>query len=247
MRHCVTSQLFRWVHTVLQVKEQAEEASTPVILCTSQILSLGEATVMRANSWLYHYYMVQSRLQYGFAYGAHSPAALSSLYYPHVASQYYEPSPASLHPAYLQAAQLPYPHYPYSPTVPYYHPLPPDPTHTPHPSDTKDPSQVPLDFSKSPPGWESSSGKGKQEATQHWDYLRPQDLSSKSPSWKSDSSGSPLERVEGGGGYPGAFQPRTGGPHYPPAWPQETSVEQGKLKKEVLEVYSDRNNNPHCL
>ena len=84
MRHCVTSQLFRWVHTVLQVKEQAEEASTPVILCTSQILSLGEATVMRANSWLYHYYMVQSRLQYGLAYGAHSPAALSSLYYPHV-------------------------------------------------------------------------------------------------------------------------------------------------------------------
>ena len=82
--------------------------------------------VMRANSWLYHYYMVQSRLQYGLAYGAHSPAALSSLYYPHVASQYYEPSPTSLHPAYLQAAQIPYPHYPYSPTVPYYHPLPPD-------------------------------------------------------------------------------------------------------------------------
>ena len=228
---------------MLQVKDQGEEASSPVILCTSQILSLGEATVMRANSWLYHYYMVQSRLQYGLAYGAHSPAALSSLYYPHVASQYYEPSPTSLHPAYLQAAQLPYPHYPYSPTVPYYHPLPPDPTHTPHPSDTKDPSQVPLDFSKSPPtGWE----KGKQEAaSQHWDYLRPQDLSSKSPSWKSDSSGSPLERLEGGGGvYPaGAFQPR--GHHYPPAWPQE--VEQSKLKKEVVEVYSDRNNNPHCL
>ena len=215
----------------------------PILIITVII----KPKVMRANSWLYHYYMVQSRLQYGLAYGAHSPAALSSLYYPHVASQYYEPSPASLHPAYLQAAQLPYPHYPYSPTVPYYHPLPPDPTHTPHPSDTKDPSQVPLDFSKSPPGWESSSGKGKQEATQHWDYLRPQDLSSKSPSWKSDSSGSPLERVEGGGGYPGAFQPRTGGPHYPPAWPQETSVEQGKLKKEVVEVYSDRNNNPHCL
>ena len=69
---------------MLQVKEQGEEASSPVILCTSQILSLGEATVMRANSWLYHYYMVQSRLQYGLAYGAHSPAALSSLYYPHV-------------------------------------------------------------------------------------------------------------------------------------------------------------------
>ena len=80
-----------------------EESATPVIILTNQILSNEEAAVssslpssssnchyktyikvMRANSWLYHYYMVQSRLQYGLAYGAHSPAALSSLYYPHV-------------------------------------------------------------------------------------------------------------------------------------------------------------------
>ena len=45
---------------------------------------------MRANSWLYHYYMVQSRLQYGLAYGAHAPAALSSLYYPHVQVRFWE-------------------------------------------------------------------------------------------------------------------------------------------------------------
>ena len=219
-----------------------------IIIIPNTSVTKKPTKVMRANSWLYHYYMVQSRLQYGLAYGAHSPAALSSLYYPHVASQYYEPSPASLHPAYLQAAQLPYPHYAYSPPVQYYHSLPPNPTHTPHLSDTKDPLQVPLDFSKSPPGWESNGSKGKQEATQHWDYLRPQDLSSKSPSWKSDSSGSPLERLEGGGGYPGAFQPRDGGQHYTPTWSHETLVEQGKLKKEVQEVYtSDRNNNPHCL
>ena len=53
----------------------------PVIVCTNQILSEEEAAVMRANSWLYHYYMVQSRLQYGLAYGAHSPALP---YYPHM-------------------------------------------------------------------------------------------------------------------------------------------------------------------
>ena len=35
---------------------------------------------MRANSWLYHYYMVQSRLQYGLAYGAHTPGLAA--YYP---------------------------------------------------------------------------------------------------------------------------------------------------------------------
>ena len=238
----------RWVHTVLQVKDQTEETTSPVILCTSQILSLGEAEVMKANSWLYHYYMVQSRLQYGLACGAHSPAALSSIYYPHVASQYYEPSPAGIHPAYLQAAQLPYPHYAYPPTVPYYHPLPPDPAHVLHPSDTKDPSQAPLDFSKNPPSWENGGVKGKPEAVQHWDYLRPQDLSSKSPSWKSDSSGSPLERVEAGGGYASSYQARPAGHHYPSAgWLQEPPIEPGKLKKEVQEVYSDRNNNPHCL
>ena len=31
---------------------------------------------MKTNSWLYHYYMVQSRLQYGLAYGAPSPHSL---------------------------------------------------------------------------------------------------------------------------------------------------------------------------
>jgi len=28
---------------------------------------------MKVNSWLYHYYMVQSRLQFGLAYGAPTP------------------------------------------------------------------------------------------------------------------------------------------------------------------------------
>ena len=55
-----------------------------IIIVIPIITVIIKPKVMRANSWLYHYYMVQSRLQYGLAYGAHSPAALSSLYYPHV-------------------------------------------------------------------------------------------------------------------------------------------------------------------
>jgi hypothetical protein len=113
---------------VLQVKEDTEESQAPVIVCTNQVPSSKEA-----NSWLYHYYMVQSRLQYGLAYRAHSPT-LGALYYPHMGMQ------------------------------PQY------------------------------------------RAFQHWEapspLYRPQDLSNKSPSWRSDSSGSPLEAP-----YP-AFQPR---------------------------------------
>ena len=39
-----------------------------------------EAAVMKANSWLYHYYMVQSRLQYSLAYGGQSPTSLAAFY-----------------------------------------------------------------------------------------------------------------------------------------------------------------------
>ena len=71
---------------MLQVKENTEESQAPVIVCTNQVLSSEEAAVMKANLWLYHYYMVQSRLQYGLAYGAHSPT-LGALYYPHMGLQ----------------------------------------------------------------------------------------------------------------------------------------------------------------
>ena len=37
--------------------------------------------MMRANSWLYHYYMVQSRLQYNLAYGG-QPASIAAALYP---------------------------------------------------------------------------------------------------------------------------------------------------------------------
>ena len=62
---------------------------------------------MKTNSWLYHYYMVQSRLQYGLAYGAHSPGLP---YYPHMLGPSSQPQPfaayeasAGLGPAYLSS------------------------------------------------------------------------------------------------------------------------------------------------
>ena len=64
-----------------------------------------EAEVMKSNSWLYHYYMVQSRLQYGLAYGAHTPGLAA--YYPQMLGggaqpqPFYDTSPHSLSQAYL--------------------------------------------------------------------------------------------------------------------------------------------------
>ena len=31
---------FRWVHTVMQIKDSSEESQVPVIICTNQILRL---------------------------------------------------------------------------------------------------------------------------------------------------------------------------------------------------------------
>ena len=91
---------YLWVHTVLQLKDGVEEGAAPVIILTNQILSTEEAAVMKANSWLYHYYMVQSRLQYGLAYGA--PPALGALHYPHMHTSPWETHrPPRLLPAVL--------------------------------------------------------------------------------------------------------------------------------------------------
>ncbi|XP_064215517.1 PAS domain-containing protein cky-1 isoform X5 [Tribolium castaneum] len=69
-----------WMHCVLQVKESSESSQQPVIVCTNQVLSEAEAAVMRTNNWLYHYYSVQNKLQYGLAYDIGPPSRL--LYYP---------------------------------------------------------------------------------------------------------------------------------------------------------------------
>ncbi|XP_030748573.1 neuronal PAS domain-containing protein 4 isoform X1 [Sitophilus oryzae] len=68
-----------WMHCVLQVKESSESNQQPVIVCTNQVLMESEAAVMRTNGWLYHYYSVQNKLQYGLAYDSGHPSRL--LYY----------------------------------------------------------------------------------------------------------------------------------------------------------------------
>ncbi|XP_069697821.1 uncharacterized protein dysf [Periplaneta americana] len=99
-----------WVHCVLQVKDNMENSQQPVIVCTNQVLSEREASVMRANSWLYHYYMVQSKLQYGLAYEAHAAsrmaaAAAAAYYHPHPHPP--PPPPPPPHPQVMS----PYPHH----------------------------------------------------------------------------------------------------------------------------------------
>ncbi|KAJ8985852.1 hypothetical protein NQ317_006224 [Molorchus minor] len=69
-----------WMHCVLQVKESSESNQQPVIVCTNQVLSDAEAAVMKTNGWLYHYYSVQNKLQYGLAYDVGPSSRL--LYYP---------------------------------------------------------------------------------------------------------------------------------------------------------------------
>lgn len=71
-------------------------------LCCSE----REATVMRANSWLYHYYMVQSKLQYGLAYEAHAASRMAAA----AAAAYYHPHPPPPPPHHPQVMS-PYPHH----------------------------------------------------------------------------------------------------------------------------------------
>ncbi|KAL1426935.1 hypothetical protein MTO96_017888 [Rhipicephalus appendiculatus] len=80
-----------WVHAVLQVKDGSDSSQQPVIVCTNQVLSEREAAVMRANSWLYQYYSLHSKMHYGLAYEATRLPA----YYPTPVMPYPPPPPAS--------------------------------------------------------------------------------------------------------------------------------------------------------
>lgn len=150
-----------WCHCVIQIKESNDPSQSPVIICTNQILrwvshgisclgsrisscaffldSTEEASVMQANSWLYHYYMVQSRLQYNLAYGG-QPSSIAALYPQmlhltnnvsshHHAGQEFDgyTFPASIdHEQYLMAAanmENKYPHPPPPPPPPAFHTL----------------------------------------------------------------------------------------------------------------------------
>ena len=154
---------------------------------------------MKTNSWLYHYYMVQSRLQYGLAYGAHSPGLP---YYPHMLGAPAQPQPfaaydpgAGLGPAYLSSSHHNfgnsglsssslssslssplYPSYLYTPPHHYLQPPPPPQDHSAQLTTTpvresKD-HHGPLDFSRSQAEYNSSQQS--------------------SPSLRSDSSSSPV-------------------------------------------------------
>ena len=143
---------------------------------------------MKANSWLYHYYMVQSRLQYGLAYGANPGLAA---YYPQMLASspqpqpFYEANPHTLSSAYLghtntgfSSGSSLYPSYLYNHPTPTYH-LPSD--HSLHNlTTTKDMFHGPLDFSK--------------DFSRAGEYTRSHEYSSQqsSPSLGSDTSGSPV-------------------------------------------------------
>ncbi|KAF2367931.1 PAS domain [Trinorchestia longiramus] len=63
-----------------QATPTLQNQQQPIIVATNQVLSEREAAVLRSNSWLYHYYTMQSKLQYGLAYEAQRVHA----YYPQV-------------------------------------------------------------------------------------------------------------------------------------------------------------------
>ncbi|KAG1660101.1 Neuronal PAS domain-containing protein 4-like [Nymphon striatum] len=88
-----------WVHVVLQVKEGSDNSQQPVIVSTNQVLTEREAAVMRANSWLYHYYSVHSKIQYGLSasanYDSHSPSRIPTAYYPPLLPYHHSSHPES--------------------------------------------------------------------------------------------------------------------------------------------------------
>ncbi|RWS13960.1 neuronal PAS domain-containing protein 4-like protein [Dinothrombium tinctorium] len=74
-----------WVHIVLQVKDSNDTSQQPVIVCTNQVLSSEkEALVMRANSWLYQFYSLHSKMHYSLAYETHTSRLPT--YYPPAAA-----------------------------------------------------------------------------------------------------------------------------------------------------------------
>lgn len=64
---------------------------------------------MRSNSWLYHYYMVQSKLQYGLAYDAHATTRMATAAY-YQQPQTYQEIPSGVTYHQMSPSQHPQPH-----------------------------------------------------------------------------------------------------------------------------------------
>ncbi|XP_070000216.1 PAS domain-containing protein cky-1 isoform X1 [Penaeus vannamei] len=94
------------------------QSQQPVIVATNQVLGEKEAAVLRANSWLYHYYTMQSKLQYGLAYDTHAHRVHA--YYPQVMTYQTDPAASYMNPPalngghYHQSYAAPAAHSPYS-------------------------------------------------------------------------------------------------------------------------------------
>ncbi|XP_042894729.1 PAS domain-containing protein cky-1 isoform X2 [Parasteatoda tepidariorum] len=114
-----------WVHVVLQIKDSTDTTQQSVIVCTNQILSDKEAAVMQANSWLYQYYSLHSKMHYGLAYEAHPsrlPTYYSAMmpYHPSPTEAAVPPSPYHLHPPPLNGSSTTQPQPTAPPTVLQY-------------------------------------------------------------------------------------------------------------------------------
>lgn len=126
-----------WVHVVLQVKDSNDSSQQPVIVCTNQVLryasiarqsldkafltglipnSEKEATVMRANSWLYQFYSLHSKMHYGLTYEAHTtrlptyypPTGVMSHAYPHPHHQHTHANSTTTGGAETASVPIPY-------------------------------------------------------------------------------------------------------------------------------------------
>lgn len=72
-----------------------------IIVATNQVLGEREAAVLKANTWLYHYYSMQSKLQYNMNYDAQRVQA----YYPQMMQYQTDPSASYMTPYVLNANQ----------------------------------------------------------------------------------------------------------------------------------------------
>ena len=97
-----TSQSGQSAPTASQTVPPTGQSQQPIIVATNQVLSEREAAVLRGNSWLYHYYTMQSKLQYGLAYEAQRVHA----YYPQVMPYQVSDSCMHLHLLLLDNVEL---------------------------------------------------------------------------------------------------------------------------------------------